>query len=513
MKIEKSITPGNVYVNDDAMDCSGSNFYVKTIRKNGSQIQKLTIVTVDRTEKQYSRVVYVVFNSDKQQIINPRIKILELLNDDGVMTVMQKNYTIEGIVEFYANRKVHYTVSLFEGNKFKDSSGITSDSSFKFYFPVALENVNTVFRVELADTQKNLVANTTLMINYCKECIDTVPPKIASVFVNNNALSSGDRFVSNKKDIRIELVFFDESGVDSVFINNTLAKRSEETSRRWYFDTVVNHITTPDTFSFYAVDKAGNHSPLKMVIAGYNTHPQIYACPDSIEHAFTGKLYISGIDIRDTDTNDFVMYTITDKKSSNIFIDEKGVIKWTPGKSDLGFHSVKIKGEDRSGFPVFYSYSIYVSDTILDTVRFVTSRNEFPILLPCTDTVNIQLKVHGGTKPFVFEINDRTKSRPIPVEKLNPFFRWKPECTSDLGSHQFFIVVRDTLRLSDTLWPVITVLPPNRPFEIIEQRWSGSLKTDSVLDLSKNRTDTLFYSIKDPDSSGYEQHTISVSIG
>lgn len=519
VKVEKSMTRDSVYVNGSAMADIGSNNFVKTIQKTDSTIQKISIVSIDRMQKRTSRTAYVVFNSNRQESINPKISILERIVN-GTATVMRQKYTLEGTIEYYANEKLDFTVSLYEGNLKINSMEISSDRGSRWAFPIELKNnANTVIRVELSDVLKNAIADTTLMINYCNDCIDTAPPTIAVVMVDNevvvssNSMISIDSYISDSERVSIELVCFDESGVDSVFMNNKLMESDSGTGYRWRMYTKVHHIEKPDTLAFYAVDKKGNRSNWKKVIIGYNSRPYIVSHPDSIEHALTGKLYVSNIDIHDEDTNDFVTYSIYKSDVRNIIIDEKGTIKWTPEKSDTGFRSVKIQGEDQNREKVYYSYLIYVSEMALDSVRLVTSRNELPNLLPCNDSINIPLRVRGGTGPYVFEITDKTKKDTIPVNQAQPYFKWKPDCTSDTGAHQFFIIVRDKLRLSDTLWPVVTVLPSNRDFEIKELRWTGSRKTDNVLDLSKKKTDTLYYAINDPDNPQYERHIIEVASG
>lgn len=513
VNIEKCITPVTVYTNGLQMKNIAKNTYYTKINKTDATIQKLTIVAVDdRTGKKSSREVYVEFNSKKQHGAKASLNILEVLTN-GVIEANQKADTLSGSVELFTNQAKEYTVSLFDQSKPLGKIKKFANSNFNWDFPVTLNKLQTVFRIELSDTLSNILDDTTVMVNYCNDCVDSNPPIIASVYVNGTPSSSG-RFVSQMKDVKIEVICLDDGIIDSVVLNNKLMKRDSSTNVRWNFDTQVNHILSPDTLFLYAVDRKGNRSGTNAIVAGYNTSPVVRTFPDSIEHARTGVMYTRTIEIKDEDINDFVTYSIDSADVRNITIDDKGLIKWTPQRSDAGFNYVNIKGMDRSSYTASCSYVIYVSETALDTVKFVTSRNEFPDMITCTDSISIPLKVRGGTKPFVFEITDRTKNnKKIQVNQVMPYFKWKPDCGSDTGAHQFFIVVRDTLRLSDTLWPVITVLPANREFTLKELKWSGIKKPDSSLDLSRNRTDTLFYMITDPDSPQYERHTIEIASG
>lgn len=515
VNIEKRIDQVSVNVNGQAMENDKSpNTFFKWIKKTGPQIQKLTIIVTDSTEHQFRRDVYVEFNSKKEQVVKLPELVVWGMGSDKVVNLTKHEDTLEGNIKFSENTKMRYSVSLFEKGILIHSFRNLGDDSSNWKLPVLLDSEKTVFRIELSDSLKNVIDYKSLVVNYCDTCKDTIPPVITSVqLVNGYTLLSRNHYVSNQKDVTFEVLCYEMGGLSGVFMNNVLMKRDSRASYQWIADAVVGHITSPGTFTFYAVDKSGNHSRMDTIIAGYDTPPYLNTFPDSIEHAFTGRLYTSNIDIRDNDANDFVTYSIRATDIRNIFIDEKGIVTWTPEKSDTGFHPVTISGVDRGGKKISFSYTIYVSETDLDTVRFVTSRDEFPKLLPCTDSIIIPLKIHGGTKPFVFEITDRTKSDTIPVIQTQPCFKWNPKCGSDTGAHQFFIVVRDTLRLSDTLWPVVNVLPPNGDFEVKELRWSGSRKSDSALDLSRNRTDTLYFGINDSDNPQYERHTIDVTSG
>jgi len=72
------------------------------------------------------------------------------------------------------------------------------------------------------------------------------------------------------------------------------------------------------------------------------------------------------------------------------------------------------------------------------------------------------------------------------------------------------IIVTDRMEKSDTLRPVIVVLPPNRPFTL-SVSYTAALTADSSLDMSTAAgPDTLRFSIHDPDVPLVEQHTVRI---
>jgi hypothetical protein len=381
-------------------------------------------------------------------------------------------------------------------------------------FNLHMEKEHNFFRIEVKDSLSNIVEDTTLHFYYCTNCVDTEPPVIASVLVNKDTLSADERYTSNSRKVRIELVCFDlGKGVESVMVGNSKLIRDSNASHRWLLERDVSHIKHPDTLIFYAIDLSDHKSDEKKVVIGYNTPPYLHSWPDTITHAFVGIPYLDSIEVRDNDDGDYITYSVIPENNKlKIRVDEKGKIQWTPEKSDTGFQKINVYGYDQNNEVAVYSYNVFVSSKILDTVRFSITRNDFPEVISCDDSLNVLLNVLGGTGPFEYTITDLSNNEVIPVDKSNHLFKWKPDCAADTGDHQFFILVRDKLRLSDTLWPVIKVLPKNHPFDLTE-KWTGVKKADTILDLSKNLIDTLFYTIKDSDDPLFERHTIHISLG
>jgi hypothetical protein len=76
-------------------------------------------------------------------------------------------------------------------------------------------------------------------------------------------------------------------------------------------------------------------------------------------------------------------------------------------------------------------------------------------------------------------------------------------CSSDLS-------VKDAFPSSDTLYPRILVVQPNRPCSLFV-RFGGDTTPTGALDLNKKRTkDTLVFTIKDPDNPLVERHDVSI---
>jgi hypothetical protein len=517
IQIEKIVGKYTLVVDGDTLTSIGSNYFIKTINntklEDSVKTLKIYLIDISKNTSPIEKTLYVLFNSKNQKDIKPSLKIIGIPDTD-VVVVQSPVYTLNGQVVFNANNVTMYTVSLFHGNTLKNTTNLFGSFTCNWGFMLDLEKEHNFFRIEVKDSLSNIVDDTTLHFYYCTNCVDTEPPVIASVLVNKDTLLADESYTSNSRKVRIELVCFDlGKGIKSVMVGSSTLARDSNTSHRWLLEREVSHITHPDTLIFSAVDLSEHKSDKKKVVIGYNTPPYLYSSPSTITHAFVGIPYVDSIVIRDDDDGDYITYSILPENNKlKMHVDEKGKIQWTPGKSDTGLQKIKIYGYDQNNEVAIYSYNIFVSSKTLDTVRFSTSREVFPEVISCDDSLNIVLNVIGGTGPFEYTITDLSNNEEIAIDQKTHLFKWKPECTADTGGHQFFILVRDKLRLSDTLWPVIKVLPKNQPFELTE-KWTGVKKNDTILDLSKNLVDTLLYTIKDPDDPVFEKHTIQISLG
>jgi hypothetical protein len=516
LKVE-SVSENTVYANGRMMTGIGSKYFIDTIRRADSeQAMSIEILAKDKYNNDSDKRMNIVFKSTIQQNIRPHIEIIGFPGDD---VVLQKSYQLSGRVVFNANSEVKYTVVLIDGKRPDVSQTNSGTKTFEWRFTLNLDDEHNFYRIEVRDTLSNVVEDTTVHIRYCANCVDTVPPVIASVLVNKDTLSSIYRYTSTSSRVSIELICFDlGSGVDSVLLGNSMMSQDPSVNYRWVVDRDVSHILRPDTLTFRAVDSNGISSDEMSIVIGYNTPPYIWKAPDVIRYAFIGTVFTDTVAIVDKDPDDYVKYSVMVgklpvKNGDELFVDDNGEISWKPKNSDLGFKIITVTGTDRNGAQVSWNDTVYVSNVALDTIRFLTTGQEFPKTLSCTDSLIVPLRVTGGTRPFLFEIRNITTKNSIKINSNDTVFRWKPDRVEEAVYYQFFIVVRDTLRLADTLWPVVMVLPENRPFEVIEKYWTGEKKSDTILDLSGVNQDTLFYTIKDPDSAGYERHTIEIETG
>lgn len=525
LKIKKSFGIVTVYANGIIMTGKGSNTFVHKISRGDKQEMLVDIVADAGLGNKSNCEVYVVFNSNVLQYVKP---VIELIGhpEDEIVNVQQKQYNLNGRVVLNANNVMKYSVMLFNVDQsveqLVDSVSHSGKETFpwNFILDLAQESKRDVFyRLELRDSLSNIIDIKTLNIQYCADCIDSIPPVIASVLVNNDTLSAY-RYVSNSRDVSIELICFDlGSGVDSVLINNGIMVPDEKLSYRWDKKLDVSHILAPDTLVFCAVDSSGNRSDPVRIAVGYNSAPVIKVPPDSICHAFTGISYTDTVVIVDGDPHDHVKYSVyftndvAAESTEKLEIDQYGRISWTPESSHLGFNHVTVSGTDRYGVSVSFDYRIYVSGEALEPVMFLTSGNDFPKTLSCTDSLVVPLKVKGGTGTVKIEISEVSNHRKIIINHSDTVFRWKPPIVEKAASSQFFIVAKDILGIADTLWPVITILPENRTFEVVEEKWTGKKWSDAILDLSGIYPDTLFYTIDDPDSALFEKYTVVVESG
>jgi hypothetical protein len=86
---------------------------------------------------------------------------------------------------------------------------------------------------------------------------------------------------------------------------------------------------------------------------------------------------------------------------------------------------------------------------------------------------------------------------------------WAP-LISDTGFEQLMVVVKDAFPNSDTLYPGILVVPPNRPCSLSLHFSSDTTKTGAIDLNGKRDNDTLVFRIIDPDNPLIERHDMSI---
>ena len=347
-------------------------------------------------------------------------------------------------------------------------------------------------------------ASFTLTYDTTAKTKDVSPPVILDI-----SAAGAQEFFTVKDSLVLRIIAVDEgTGIRTLSVNGkSIASSTEGNGYIWYDTIKTYHGGTQDATLITVTDSVGNAVDTQVVVCKNNL-PQILSPP------FHSSLLIAGITYRDTvDAMDFDYDNVQINKISGpagITVLPNGNITWAPSAADTGRQTLTLGMVD--GYQsTTYSCTLIVvalTGTKAPPVRFLTTARDFPYYLQAgKDPLAISLQTVNGTPPLEYSALVMNTGAVIPMQ--DGVVRWAP-APADTGLADLMIIVTDRMEKSDTLRPVIVVLPPNRPFTL-SVSYTAALTADSSLDMSTAAgPDTLRFSIHDPDVPLVEQHTVRI---
>jgi hypothetical protein len=343
---------------------------------------------------------------------------------------------------------------------------------------------------------------------YTPDAPDTVPPLILAVVADGMPAQG---LYTGASTVVVGVKAFDAgSGIDTLLINGVVCPSAPGF---WYYDTVaLRHSVQGNQIPVTAVDRKKN-AVQQTVIIYRNRPPVIQTWPKS-SFITADSAYTDTIGAFDPD-NDTLVYQRT-TGPGNLFVSQKGVITWTPVKTDTGTHSVTIRVWD--GYqPVFATFTLYVSlpgQGPPKPVSFSTNEADFPqFLIAGRDSLSEVLRIKNGTgiAPFAFSCRIVGRKTPLLDNSGDSVVSWLP-VLSDTGYRQLIVVVKDQFPSTDTLYPRILVVPPDRPCSIaVAYHTATDTQVNGALSLNRLRQQfRLVFRIFDPDNPLVERHNVAL---
>ncbi len=344
-------------------------------------------------------------------------------------------------------------------------------------------------------------------IEYVPDLADTVPPDLLHVRIGSRKPSNRAFYVPDERVVMRAYAVDPGSGLMGIYFDDSAGIRMSG----WYYsDTIVApHVPEGTELIVRAVDNRGNQTQATYTVA--RNRPPVFDIVPVSDYIRGGVAYIDSIGAVDAD-GDEVRFSKHDGPGA-LIVTAAGRIEWIPDSTDTGVHTVKIRAYD--GYQsVYHTYSLYVSDSssVPPPVRFATETGDFPrYLVAAEDTVRVTLSVkeNTGVAPYRFSARIAGGGAWLMEESSDSQFVWAPG-PSLTGSQQLIVTVRDNVASSDTIYPAILVVPPNRPCSLSVTHGSPTT-VDGVIDLNARRqSDTLLFHIEDPDDRALERHSIVV---
>jgi hypothetical protein len=343
---------------------------------------------------------------------------------------------------------------------------------------------------------------------YTLDAADTVPPRILQITADG-AVAQG--LYTDKASVVIGTQAFDEgSGIDTLSINGVVCAPA---AGFWYYDTLaLRHVTSGNEVAVTALDKKKNAIQQTAII--YRNRPPIMQKWPKSSFISADSAYSDMITAVDPD-NDSLLYQRT-SGPPGLSVSQTGSISWTPVKADTGTHLVTFRVWD--GYqPVFVTYTLYVSlpgQKPPKPVSFLTKEDAFPqFLMVGRDSLKEVLRITSGTgiAPFSFSCRVIGRKTPLLDNSSDSVISWTPTL-SDTGYRQLIVVVKDQFPSTDTLYPRILVVPPNRPCSIaVLSRTAADTLANGAINLNKLRQPfRLVFRIYDPDNPLVERHDVTL---
>jgi hypothetical protein len=452
-----------------------------------------------------SKLFTLIFSPDLAPAVPAEIRLLAP-SADSTLTLIRR-YPVSGTVENHAFGPFNgILIAYVNDSLLPETKPIACDRSAAWDWPLELSDGPTRITLQLKDAATLSTLNqVSFVLLFADSAHDSVPPRILAVTANG---APADNFFTDKALVKIGVQAFDEiSGIDSVFINNRLCRTPDQGN--WYYDSLtIRHTHTGNEALIRAKDRKNNDTVTSVVLYR-NRMPVIQRFPASSFVAID-SLYTDTLDAFDPD-GDTIIYEKT-VGPQDLSIGPDGVVAWRPTQLDTGSHTVSVRLWD--GYqPMFRSYTLYVYGAgHPGPVKFAIKAEDFPTALVAgRDTLRMALAIAPttGVRPLLFSGRITNKTRMVLPEGPDSVLTWAP-LPQDTGYAQLVISVKDAFPSSDTLYPRILVVQPNRPCSLIV-RFKGDMTPGGVLDLNKKRgKDTLTFTIKDPDNPLVERHDVSI---
>jgi hypothetical protein len=496
-------------VNGRAFDGKNGSDYYKLFDKvythTAGNPLALAVYALDhfRNGNTATKTYRLVFSSSLPHAKKASIVVLTPLFDTS--TVSSASYILSGRIENNSLDSLNLSLRLYVNDTVNPVVRTITDAATTWDWTVALNAGPNTARLIAADQSGTVLDWKDLLLFYTPGGPDTMPPLILDVLADGKVAQG---LYTDKSSVVLAVRAIDEgSGIDTLFINGVAAAPHG----LWYYDTVqLSHVMSGNEVVITAVDKKNNKAQ-RAVVLFKNSLPAVQKSPRS-SFIEVGSAYTDTILALDAD-NDTITYQLTENPV-NLVVGPNGIITWAPAQGDTGFHTVTIRVWD--GYqPVFATYTLYVSPQghlPPQPVVFGTRAEDFPQFLAAgSDTLRMTLRVATGTgiPPFVFSARVVGKKDMLLDYTGDSILTWAP-ALSDTGYRQMIVVVKDRFPSTDTCYPRILVVPPNRPCSISVSYGADTLVSGAV-DLSGMLSPfTMVFHIHDPDNPLTERHSVTL---
>lgn len=446
--------------------------------------------------------MWLVYDPEAARTGGLTMSVLVPPSDSTIYSV--KKLLIMGAVEWFANDSIDVELRIRNGN---DSGKVQVKGKYhaEWYFETDLNKGINKITITAFDKNGDSLSSISRVVISDPSGADTLPPVILETTVEGRDASG---LVIPSDTAVLKVIAFDEgSGIDSLIVNGV--SYPGDGDYFWNIPLPISHLAEGNSFTLRVIDK-NRLETRKNLLVYKNAKPVVVRAPQPPFPIPAGNIYRDSIIVRDPD-NDPIQIKLL-RGDPSMLAGADGSLFWNVDSSKIGTHIFEISLYD--GYEtVVYTFRMMVIDSadIRESVKFTTTEGDFPEFLETGTLFKMFLETDTsrGARPYQYSASLIESGRPVMVR--DDTLLWTP-VSLDTGMVHLKITVTDTFMTSDTLFPSILIVPPNRHLKIdlIEK---GDTISSGALDLSDSSTTVkVKFHINDPDTSKVEMFSAGALI-
>lgn len=501
-------------VNGGPFDIVKQSVYAKKIGRMDTLVGFVPLV-VEATDPFFNttrKTFWIFYDSTSGVTEKPRITLLVPSRDSSVVTKPQRG--LMGTIDYFTADSFSLDVQLETNGSAALSQKITGKLSAMWSFTTLVTETINTFHITAFDSAHKVKVDTSFIMIYDPEIQDTVPPVIVDIKVGIKAADLAVTMVENDT-VALQIIAFDEgSGVEGVYVNGLQCiRRLDGSGYVWDTKIRTSHVAGGSPFNIDVEDSVGLVTR-DTILVRQNRLPFVVRYPDPPLPLVAGEYYYDTIAAVDPD-GDRITYALNSAPDGCTIDSLRGVLTWLPGSNAIGMHTIAVTLHDQIAAEL-YQFTVRVVDTtdLPVPVAFNLSEQDFPGYLEVgKDTLTMKLEIADGTgkRPLQFSARFLDK-KPGTLSIRHDTLCLIPQL-ADTGMRKVMITVTDSFANSASLYAVISIVEPNRPFTLT-YTWSGGETPEGYLDCSgPTAPETLFVVIEDPDVQSAESFSALLKIG
>jgi hypothetical protein len=467
----------------------------------------LTVWSRDRMARpnESRRTLYVRFDSSLPGLSRGVNISVFLPPRDSTVSALRRQHVMAMVDNFTTDQAV-FTVTV-NGAQIGGSDTVPPQHGSQLGRAVDLENDANSIVMSARGPDGEVLDEKAMTMIFDSTVVDSTPPVILKVTIDGEPALSA--YVGADTAL-LRIVAFDEgSGVAQLLVNSA-AVPPGDTPGVWHAGVGVSHTVSGTGVRIRAIDGEGLETDT-MVTLFQNHAPELVAVLSPPYPLLVKSVYTDRLTGYDADGDPVVFEKSSGPQS--LAVGSDGTVTWVPQMADTGTHTVSIRYRDGIVSQT-YACTLFVMDSAryANSPAFAVGEEDFPAFMETGDTcaVTLAIRPRTGEQPLSFSAARRVGTAYEPVDITGDVFRWAPS-GADTGRQHFLIRVVDRYSRSDTLYPSVLVVPPNRDFTLSLRHALDTL-AGGILDMrNSSGPETLVVVIDDPDTVAVEQYRVNVA--